>query len=89
MNDVVITVPGAVLAGAKLPRRGLEAELRRRLAMALFSDGVISGAAACQMAGVGKAEFQFLLGERGIAQPLDESDLAQDAAGIAAWKARR
>lgn len=89
MNDVVITVPGAVLAGAKLPRRGLEAELRRRLAMALFSDGVISGAAACHMAGVEKAEFQFLMGERGIAQPLDESDLAQDAAGIAAWKARR
>ena len=53
------------------------------------SDGVISGAAACRMAGVEKAEFQFLMGERGIAQPLDESDLAQDAAGIAAWKARR
>jgi predicted HTH domain antitoxin len=89
MNDLTITVPGAVLAGAKLPRKGMEAALRRRLAMALFSDGILSGSSACQMAGVSKAEFQFLLGEHGIAQPLEEADLDSDAAGIAAWKAHR
>jgi len=89
MNDVVLTLPGDSLAGVKIPPGRMEEELRRRLAMALFSDGILSGAAACRMAGVDKAEFQFLLGERGITQPLVESDIVQDAAGIAAWKSRR
>ncbi len=89
MNDVVITLPGDSLAGVKIPRGRMEEELRRRLAMALFSDGILSGAAACRMAGVDKAEFQFLLGERGITQPLDESDIVQDSVGIAAWNSRR
>lgn len=40
------------------------------------------------MAGMGKAEFQFMLGERGIAQPLDEPDFAQDMSNLAAWQAR-
>ncbi len=89
MKDITITLPGAVLAGAKLPRKGMEGALLLRLAMALYSDGILSGAAACTMAGVSKVEFQFLLGEHGISQPLEEADLDTDTAGIAAWKALR
>ena len=89
MNDLTITLPGRALAGARMPRKGMEVALRRRLAMALYSDGILSGAAACTMAGVSKIEFQFLLGENGITQPLEESDLDTDAAGIAAWKRRK
>jgi predicted HTH domain antitoxin len=76
----------------------MEAELRRRLAAALFSDGIISGAAACRMAGMDKAEFQFMLGERGQRQPLTETfretaipfgismlSLAHPASGWRAW----
>jgi hypothetical protein len=57
--------------------------------MAFFSDGILSGAAACRIAGMEKAYFQFLLGERENIQPFGESDIAQDAVGIAAWKSRR
>jgi predicted HTH domain antitoxin len=65
----------------------LHDELRRRLAAALFSDGILSGAAACRMAGMEKAEFQYMLGSRGITQPLSEEDFEQDLANLAAWKA--
>ncbi|MDP1591413.1 MAG: hypothetical protein Q8M07_26900 [Prosthecobacter sp.] len=35
-----------------------------------------------------KAEFQHLLAERGITQPLDVPDLEQDLSNLAAWNAR-
>lgn len=49
-------------------------ELRRRLAGTLYADGVIGGAAACKLAKLEKAEFQYWLGEHGINQPLDGAD---------------
>ncbi|MEZ5387189.1 MAG: UPF0175 family protein [Prosthecobacter sp.] len=88
MQALTLTLPAESLVGVRIPPRDLERELRWRLAMALFSDGILSGAAACKMAGMEKAEFQHLLGERGITQPLAEQDLAQDLENLAAWKAR-
>jgi predicted HTH domain antitoxin len=38
------------------------------------------------MAGMGRAEFQHMLGERGVSQPLDEVDYEQDLGNLAAWK---
>jgi predicted HTH domain antitoxin len=87
METLTLTLPAESLIGVRIPPRELHAELRRRLATALFADGILSGASACRMAGMGKAEFQHLLGERGIPQPLEESDYEQDLANLAAWKA--
>ncbi len=58
MNDLVLTLPGEALANARIPPAELERELRRRLAAALLSDGIVGGAAACRLAGMDKAEFQ-------------------------------
>lgn len=87
MSDLILTLPAESLIGARIPPRELEVELRRRLAAALFSDGIVSGAAACRMAGMAKAEFQHMLGERGVRQPLDIPDYEQDRANLDAWKA--
>lgn len=87
MQDITLTLPAESLIGVRIPPRELELELKRRLAAALFSDGILTGAAACRMAGLGKAEFQFLLGERGITQPLGEADFEQDQRNLAAWRA--
>lgn len=84
MKDVTLTLPAESLAGVRIPPRELQRELRRRLAAALFSDGILSGASSCRMAGMEKAEFQFILGERGITQPLGEQDFAQDMGNLAA-----
>ena len=74
MKDLVLTLPGEALAAARIPPDELERELRRRLAAALYSDGIVGGAAACRLAGMEKAEFQHWLGERGIEQPLGVDD---------------
>ncbi len=85
---MTLTLPPESLVGVRIPPRELHQELLRRLAAALFSDGILSGAAACRMAGMGKGEFQHMLGERGIAQPLGEADFEQDLSNLAAWNAR-
>jgi predicted HTH domain antitoxin len=87
MQDLVLTLPAESLFGAKIPPLELEVELRQRLAVALFSDGIISGAAACRMAGMEKAAFQHLLGERGVKQPYDVEDLEEDLGNWEKWRA--
>ena len=85
MKGMLLEIPEEVLASAKIPRPQLESELRRRLAAALFADGVIGGAAACKLAGLGKAEFQHWLGEHGVSQPLDDADFEAERQNLEAW----
>jgi len=88
MQDLTLRLPADSLIGIRLPPRNLSQELQRRLAAALFSDGILSGAAACRMADMTKAEFQFMLGERGLPQPLQEADYVQDVSHLEAWRNR-
>ncbi len=85
MADFLISIPEDALAGARISRDRLEPELRKELALQLYREGIVSGAGACRMAGMGKAEFQFLLGERGIAQQLRRQDLAKDMENAGKW----
>lgn len=87
MQAMTLTLPAESLVGVRIPPRELERELRCRLALALFSDGILSGAAACRMADLSKAEFQHRLGIRGITQPLSEADLQQDLSSLETWAA--
>lgn len=85
MDDMILTLPGDALANARIPPAEMERELRRRLAAALFSDGIVGGAAACRLAGMDKAEFQHWLGEHGITQPLVAADYRQERENLAIW----
>jgi predicted HTH domain antitoxin len=85
MKGISLEIPGEVLSAVRIPRAQLESELRRRLAAALFADGVLGGFAACKLAGMGKAEFQHWLGEHGIEQPLDVSDYESDCNHLEEW----
>ena len=87
MSDVSLTIPGDALAAAKIPRHRLESELRKQLAMQLYREGLISGAGASRVAGVAKAEFQYLLGECGVPQQYGVDDYRQDLEHLAAWRA--
>lgn len=87
MEDVILTIPGDSLADAKLPPREIQRELQLRLALALYSDGILSGAAACRMAGVGKVEFQYLAGGRGITQPITPAGMVEDEVNLQRWNA--
>jgi len=85
MKDLVMKLPGDALASAKIPPAELERELRRRLAAALFSDGIVGGAAACRLADMSKAEFQHWLGEREVRQPLSAADYGRERENLESW----
>jgi predicted HTH domain antitoxin len=88
MKDLVMTLPREALASAKIPPAELERELRVRLAAALFSDGILGGAAACRVADMSKAEFQKWLGDHGVAQPLDVEDYVAERENLGSWLKR-
>jgi predicted HTH domain antitoxin len=85
MKGMLLEIPEEILASAKIPRPQLESELRRRLAAALFADGVVGGSAACKLAGLEKAEFQHWLGEHGVIQPLDAFDFQTERENLEEW----
>ncbi len=89
MKDMALTIPGDVLAVARIPRARMETELKKELALQLYREGIVSGFGACRIAGIEKAELQYLLGTRGIAQQYDVEDYEQDMEALAGWQAPR
>jgi len=85
MKNMLLEIPEEVFSAAKIPRPQLESELRRRLAAALYADGVIGGGPACKLAGMGKAEFQYWLGEHGVPQPLESGDYQIERQHLEEW----
>lgn len=88
MENVTLTIPGEILASARIPRSRVEAELRKELAIQLYREGIVTGAGACRLADLGKLEFQHLLGERGVAQQYDEAEYQRDVENLDQWLAR-
>ena len=86
MDPLVLTIPPEAVAAARLPRQGMEAELQRRLAAALYADGILPGGAACRRAGMEKAEWHYYLGQHHIPHPLTDEDVAQDLQNLQAWR---
>jgi len=74
VNEVVVTLPDdlAVLRGMD------EREVRRELAVALYSGRKLTLVQAADLAGSGLFDFQALLRDRGIPQHYDQVDLDRD-----------
>ncbi len=87
MNDITLTIPGEALAVARIPRGRMEDEHRKELALQLYREGIVASFGACRIAGMEKAEFQYILGQRGIAQQYDVEDYRTDKETLAAWHA--
>jgi predicted HTH domain antitoxin len=82
MGDVLLRIPETALETARITRDRLEPELLKELALQLYREGLVSSAGACQIAGLTKAEFQYILGEREVCQQLRVEDLEQE---LKAW----
>lgn len=87
MQNILVTIPGDALAGMKVPPERLEAELKKQLALQLYRERLVSGAGACRIAAVTKAEFQTLLAQHEICQQYDVDDYQKDLEHMAAWRA--
>jgi predicted HTH domain antitoxin len=73
-----IEVPEAVTQGMRLPEPEIEQRLRTELALALYSQQILSFGKACELATLERAAFAQLLAGRDIPRHYTPDDLADD-----------
>jgi len=76
--SVTLEIPDSVLQGLRLPEADIPQRLRMELAVALYSQEVLSLGKAAELAELSRLAFGELLGQRGIARHYSEDDLAHD-----------
>ncbi|SPF55918.1 putative small protein [Candidatus Sulfopaludibacter sp. SbA4] len=75
---LTLNIPDSVIQGLRLPEGEIAQRLRTELAIALYSQGVLSLGKAAELAEKSRIMFGELVGERGIPRQYSEEDLAQD-----------
>ena len=81
--SLTLNIPDSVLQGLRLPENEISQRLRTELAIAPYSQGVLSQgvlslAKAAELAEMSRIPFGELLGQRGIARHYTDDELAQD-----------
>jgi predicted HTH domain antitoxin len=61
-----LIIPDSIVEAIRLPQKRIEQELLIELAIALYTQELLSFGKARELAGMGKYEFGKLLGDRGI-----------------------
>lgn len=75
-----LEIPDSVARAMRLPATNQSKQLLVELAVALYSQGILSFGKARELADMGKAEFGILLGERNVARHYGEEELKDDLA---------
>jgi len=75
-----IDLPSDVLDAMAAPPEDRELIVRQELAVSLYREGYLSFGTARELAGLPKAAFHRLLGDRTIQRHYTEADLALDVA---------
>ncbi|MDB9235489.1 UPF0175 family protein [Halorubrum ezzemoulense] len=75
-----IDLPSDVLDAIAAPPEDRELIVRQELAVSLYREGYLSFGKARELAGLSKAAFHRLLGDRTIQRHYTETDLALDVA---------
>ena len=83
MNDegvlnLVLKIPGDIVDALRLPPDEVEGTLHKELALALYQRGVLSSGKASVLAGMGRWEFEELLGQRHILRHYTEKNVEED-----------
>ncbi len=76
---VSLRIPDSVVQGLRLPEGEIAQRLKTELAIALYSQGVLSLGKAAELAELSRVLFGELVGQRGIPRHYGEEDLAQDS----------
>lgn len=76
--DLELRIPESVVQAIRLPEERISQELLVELAVALYSQGILSLGKASELAKIGKHAFGRLLGERGILRHYGREELADD-----------
>lgn len=73
-----LSIPDSVLSAIRLPESRLEQELLQELAIALYSQELLSFGKARELAQMGKYDFGQLLGQRGVNRHYGLQELEDD-----------
>ncbi|CAD5979533.1 hypothetical protein PCC9214_04523 [Planktothrix tepida] len=73
-----ILISDSVLQAIRLPEQRIEQELRQELAIALYSQDLLSFGKARELAVMDKYQFGQLLGERGVLRHYTPEELDDD-----------
>ena len=76
--DVTLKIPDSVVQGLRWPEGEIPQRLRTELAIALYSQEVLSLGKAAELAEMPRFLLGELAGQRGIARHYSDEDLAQD-----------
>jgi len=79
-RGIELQIPESVLQAVRLPENRIRKELMKELALALYSQKIISFGKARELAKLGKYEFGMLLGQRGICRHYGTEELEDDLA---------
>jgi predicted HTH domain antitoxin len=82
---LMLEIPDAAADAMRLPRQEVEAELRKELALVLYSRGVFSAGKAAEFSGLARLAFEQLLCDRQIERPFSLEELDRDLA----WAEKR
>lgn len=78
--SVQLEIPEGVTQAIRLPEGRMKRELLVELALALYSQGLLSFGKARELAEMSKYEFGLLVGKRGIPRHYGPEELEEDIA---------
>jgi predicted HTH domain antitoxin len=78
MSVIRIDIPEDIIAAGKIPRSGIVNELKKEMAIHLYSRGILSLGGARRLAGLKKVDFHILLGQMKVSRHYDTGDYEKD-----------
>ena len=76
--SITLEIPPEIVGNVRLPSQEVEPRLRLELAIALYSQDLLSSGKACALAGLTRWEWEATLGKRQVPRHYSEADLTED-----------
>jgi predicted HTH domain antitoxin len=76
--SITLRIPDSVADSLRLPEGQAEQRLREELALALYSQALLSFGKASELAGLSRFQFTDLASRRNLARHYGEDELAED-----------
>ncbi len=78
--SITLHIPDSVTRGMRIPEGEMEPRLKVELAVALYSQGILSFGKAGELAEIGRQQLAELLGQRGIERHYGKEEWGEDTA---------
>lgn len=86
MPSLKIEIPEELIASAKMPKKNITQELKKELALHLYSIGILSFGNARKLSGLSKVDFHLLLGQRQVSRHYSVRDYERDITNLKKWE---